>query len=86
MLIWPILEERVAAEEPCAKMLIINQELFLWRIPNELTLIQEFLEGKKVHQGVPGDGIGETPLKSHLPRLRELLGLQAVAKPEEKKP
>lgn len=56
------------------------------RNPNELTLIQEFLEGKMVHQGIPGDGRGETPLKNHLPRLRELLGLQAVAKPDEKKP
>lgn len=56
------------------------------RNPNDLELILEFLEGKKVHQGIAGDGIGETPLKNHLPRLRELLGLEEAKKPEEKKP
>lgn len=56
------------------------------RTPNDLELILEFLEGKKVHQGIPGDGLGETPLKSHLPRLRTLLGLEEPKKPEEKKP
>ena len=39
---------------------------------NDLLLITEFLAGETKHKGSQGR---ETPLKDHLPRLRQLLGL-----------
>jgi hypothetical protein len=47
----------------------------------DMELLLEFLEGKDRHGAGAG---GEKPLKDYLPRIRELLGLDA-AKPEEKK-
>ena len=53
---------------------------------DDLKLILEFLEGKKVHAGAQG---AETPLKNYLPRIRELLGLESetgsAKQPEKKK-
>lgn len=48
---------------------------------SDLQILQEFLSEKNKHDTGPG---GEKPLKDYLPRIRELLGLDA-AKPEEKK-
>jgi hypothetical protein len=39
----------------------------------DLVLIREFLEGSDRHKGAQDI---ETPLKNHLPRLRELLGIK----------
>ena len=39
---------------------------------DDLKLIREFLAGERAHQG-PQDE--ETPLKDHLGRIRELLGI-----------
>jgi len=39
---------------------------------NDLVLITEFLAGATKHEGDWGE---ETPLKKHIPRLRQLLGL-----------
>ena len=50
----------------------------------DFLLVLEFLEGKGKHVGPQGR---ETPLKNHLPRLRELIGINNNGKkPEEKKP
>ena len=42
---------------------------------NDLALLQEFLDGKAVHDQGPG---GEKPLKDQLPRLRQLLGVESA--------
>ncbi len=54
------------------------------RATNDLKLVLEFLDGKKIHAGEQG---AESPLKNYLPRIQELLGLGELPKqPVEKKP
>jgi hypothetical protein len=49
----------------------------------DLQILLEFLSGKDKHDAGPG---GEKPMKDYLPRLRQLLGVEPAAKPEDKKP
>ena len=49
----------------------------------DLQILFEFLSGKDKHDAGPG---GEKPMKDYLPRLRQLLGVDAAGKPEDKKP
>lgn len=70
-----VLETKWPGQEKPHRAAIANTE--------DLTLILEFLSGKDKHDAGPG---GEKPLKNHLTRLRELLGLDTGKTPEKKNP
>lgn len=71
-----VLETRWPGQKKPYRVALLDTEDFL--------LVLEFLEGKSKHVGPQGR---ETSLRSHLPRLRELIGItNAGKKPEERKP
>jgi ribosomal protein L37AE/L43A len=70
-----VLETRWPGQDKPHRTIIASTE--------DLTLILDFLSGKDRHDAGPD---GEKPLKDHLPRIRELLGLNTGKAPEKKTP